>query len=906
MSKTFVSTFTKFFGIREGELQRVLLMQLNIFLIITTLLVIKPSVSGLFLAEVGVEQLPLAFIMVAFLAVLLSRIYNFFLGRISFQQILLGTLGLSVLLLLFFGWVLQSSFRGLWVYYAFYVWSSVFGVLVASQFWIFASMLFNVREAKRLFGFISVGAISGGIFGGYLSVLLSNIIGSEQQVFVAAVLLAFCLPITYYIWQKNVAGVHSTFERRKRVPKTERPFQLILQSDHLTYLAGIIGVSVIVAKLVDYQFSAIAAARISDPDELTAFFGFWFSNFNLISLGIQLLITRRIVGTLGIGSSLLFQPAAILLGAILLFLIPGLGFAVFIKLADSSLKQSINKAAFELLSLPIPARIKNQTKTYIDLAVDSIATGIGGLILIFVIKGLGLSTTFVSLIIIGLVMIWLWLIWKVRKTYLLAFRAQLLQPVSLDKKPIDLSNQSIIDDLQAVLEKGTESAQLATLNKLIRLPDSRLASDLFKLLDHQNPAIQEAALQALYFVPDKTFIEKVTTFIYDPKQSIKIAAFDYLSVQGETSITKLFDQFNNKNQPEIQLAALVSMARESRNNPMLRKDIQLEQIVAEKIASIELPENDVFKVIGLLKTIGWGRLESFYPFLKQQFDSKSLEIKKQAVLAAGLTLDPVFFPSLFTALEQNDLLDSSQKALRNYGPEIIVELKKLALSQPSNHLLLGALPALITPMGTQPAIDLLFYLVNQNNWEVRQASLAALQQAKSQFPHLRFKAKAISKLILKEAQIYQDTLSILYVQQRNELGPEFNNFSSSQVHQQRKILIQLLEERLDANLQRIFQLLGLKYPPEDINFVYEHLRSQETEMRTNALEYLDNLLDPSLKSIILPIVETAMVDGISEQLIRSFKWRIPAEEECYRLLLDREDPPLKIAVERLRTIQSIQ
>lgn len=904
MSKKNVSIFSKFFGIREGEIQRVLLMQLNIFLIITTLLVIKPTVNGLFLTEVGVEQLPLAFIMVAFLAVLLSKIYNLFLGRISFQQILLGTLGISVLLLLFFGFILQSSFRGLWVYYAFYVWSSVFGVLVASQFWIFASMLFNVREAKRLFGFISVGAISGGIFGGYLTVFLSNIIGSEQQVFVAAVLLIFCLPITYFIWQKNISGVHSSFERRKRIPKAEQPFQLIIQSPHLTYLAGIIGVSVIVAKLVDYQFSAIAAEKISDPDELTAFFGFWFSSFNLISLGIQLLITRRIVGTLGIGSSLLFQPGAILLGAILLFLVPGLGFAIFIKLADSSLKQSINKAAFELLSLPIPARIKNQTKTYIDLVVDSVATGIGGLILIFVIKGLGLSTTFVSLIIIGLVVIWLWLIWKIRKTYLQAFRAQILEPFSSERKAIALSNQSIVEDLQFVLEKGTKPEKLATLNKLIQVPDQRLASAIFKLLDDPAPAIQEAALQALYFVPDKAFVEKVESLVFHPIQSVKIAAFDYLSTQGESNIAALFAQFSQKHQHEIQLAALVSMAKESRNNPMLRKDLQLEQIVADKIASINGQEKDEFKTIALLKTIGRGRLESFYPFLRQQFDSDSLDIKKQAILAAGLTLDPTFIPLIFATLEQKDLLDSSQKALLNYGPAIVVDFKKFAVTRTPNHQLLRILPALIAPIGTQSAIDLLFYLVNQTNWEVRQAALAALQQTKVQFPHLRFKAKAISKLILKEAQIYQDTLSILYVQQSNEPGPELNNYSFSQIHQQRRVLIQLLEERLDANLQRIFQLLGLKYPPEDIDFVYENLRSKEVEVRTNALEYLDNLLDPSLKSIILPIVETAMVDGISEQLIRSFKWQIPAEEECYRLLLDREDPPLKMAVERLRKIQT--
>ena len=53
-------------------------------------------------------------------------------------------------------------------------------------------------------------------------------------------------------------------------------------------LAGIVGVSVMVAKLVDYQFGGLAAASIYNPEELTAFFGFWFSTFNLLSLLLQL------------------------------------------------------------------------------------------------------------------------------------------------------------------------------------------------------------------------------------------------------------------------------------------------------------------------------------------------------------------------------------------------------------------------------------------------------------------------------------------------------------------------------------------------------------------------------------------------------------------------------------------
>src|SRR5690606_42014339 len=52
----------------------------------------------------------------------------------------------------------------------------------------------------------------------------------------------------------------------------------------LTYIALIYGLSVLVAKIVEYQYSAVASDSIPDPDELTSFFGFWYSNFNVLSL----------------------------------------------------------------------------------------------------------------------------------------------------------------------------------------------------------------------------------------------------------------------------------------------------------------------------------------------------------------------------------------------------------------------------------------------------------------------------------------------------------------------------------------------------------------------------------------------------------------------------------------------
>ena len=64
----FKHLLSNMFDIREGEYRKAVLMQLNIFLIISTLLIVKPAVNGLFLTKFGVEKLPIAFILVAIVA----------------------------------------------------------------------------------------------------------------------------------------------------------------------------------------------------------------------------------------------------------------------------------------------------------------------------------------------------------------------------------------------------------------------------------------------------------------------------------------------------------------------------------------------------------------------------------------------------------------------------------------------------------------------------------------------------------------------------------------------------------------------------------------------------------------------------------------------------------------------
>jgi AAA family ATP:ADP antiporter len=891
----------KVFDIRQGEVLRASLMQLNIFLIISTLLIVKPTVNGLFLTEMGIEALPLAFVLVAVFAVLISTLYARFLGKASLQKIILITLSTSVGLFILFGILLRLQVVGGWILYAFYIWVAIFGVLTASQFWILANVVFNAREAKRLFGFIGAGAIAGGIFGGYLTSLLAESIGSENLVFVGAGLLSLCIPISRYIWKKNVIGTLSKYQRRKRIAKSNHPFTLVRRSSHLTYLASIIGLSVIVAKLVEYQFNAIVSAQIDDPDELTAFFGFWFSTFNVLSLAVQLLLTRRVVGKLGVGGSLFFLPISIFVGAVWIFFIPELVAAIFIKMSEASLKQSINKAAVELLALPIPSEIKNQTKTFIDVVVDSIATGIGGLILIFFVNGLELSTHMISIIIVVLVGTWLFFVWKIRKSYLQSFRLNVQKVHESDIEVLDLKNESVVSGLKKVLEIGEKAEILEVLDKLKAQPDSRFAEDFRLLLQHPSDKVKEESIRNLYFIKSPTFTEEILPFANHPSQYVKIAAFDYLIARSPEHSLSLMEKYLHDENYKIRWAALVSLAEESRDNPVLKESFGLEKRLRaahEELATIEDAAHRHFQKIGLLKALGMSRIPELFPLISSFFNDENQIIARQATAAAGMTLDPYFLPALFRLLAKPSTSEKARDALINYGKEVLGELSKYAQSPEARTRSVQMIPSIVEHFDVQPAADLLFQLFRHKNAPIRLAALRSLNQMKIKFPYLNYYGKKLPEFLLQEARLYQDTLSALYVQ-RLASPQDLTDEETLSIQTKRQDLVNLLELRLDANLERIFRLLGLKYSPEDILFAFEGIQSQQEDLRINALEYLDNLLDPGLKKVLIPLIETALLDSISEDAILQLNVKIPDEMACYQMLLKGEDEEVKRAVEGL-------
>ncbi len=783
--------------------------------------------------------------------------------------------------------------------YFFYVWVAIHAVLSASQFWVLANLVFNPREAKRLFGFIGSGAILGGIFGGYLTSILAPIIGNDNLFFLAIGILILCIPVLNAIWHLRVEKLNLFKLQNRRGNDADKPLWLIRNSKHLTYLASILGVSVLVAKLVDYQFSDFASAAILDPDELTAFFAFWFSTFNLLSLAIQLFVTHRVVGVWGVGFSMLLLPLGILAGCLVFLVFPELAVIIFIKAVDGSLKQSVNKSAMELLALPLPFELKNKTKSYIDVVVDSFATGIAGFILIFLVRGLDLPSVYITGIIIVLMVLWIYFVYKVRDEYFQTFRDNLALVLETKEplKKIELKKVSAIDGMKKVFENGTESQLLFMLGKLRELNDKRFLPEVQKLLGHSSNKVKTAAIQNMYFLNNNTVVTEISELLASRDEGLITATLEYLLMHADAKKEVVFDHYLEHSDALISQTALFCLAKESRDNIPLRNRYLLKERIVKQIDAVRKEGNGNLKPI-LLRTIGAANIPKFYPELSKAIKSKDKTYQLEAIKAIGLSVYPPFIDDLISFLPDKTMRPATLESLVAYGPQIGPYLINFINKRAAPLPLCRFIPAVLTNLPSQQTVNGLMTLLDDKDVTVRQEAIRSLSELKTTYPQYHFDHLKVVRNILEECKMYHQTLSAMHTQiiisYRNRT--KSRQLVTDEERNARSSLLELLERRLDAGLERIFKLLGLKYGPKDIEIAYEGILSEKQDAQSKAIEYLDNLLYGDLKRKLLPIIENTILDVTSEEVQQSLITKVPTEYECFQILLQANDHKIKLAV----------
>jgi hypothetical protein len=71
-------------------------------------------------------------------------------------------------------------------------------------------------------------------------------------------------------------------------------------------------------------------------------------------------------------------------------------------------------------------------------------------------------------------------------------------------------------------------------------------------------------------------------------------------------------------------------------------------------------------------------------------------------------------------------------------------------------------------------------------------------------------------------------------------------------------VVQGLHESLASESERIFRLLKILYPEHDLHSAFVGIQSDDVGVHDNALEFLDNILAPHVRALVVPLFDRSL------------------------------------------------
>src|SRR6185503_5043213 len=283
---------TRLFDLQAGESRSVSLMLAHSFAMGAATVFFETAASALFLARFGASALPYVY----------ARVQD----RVPFARLMTGTL-----------WFLLVSVAALriglglsaaaWLTFLLLVWYRALSILTDLEYWAVAARLYDVRQAKRLFGIVGSGEVVARIAGSFAVPLIVSAFGVASLVLLSAAALAACLVLVSFV----LRALPNTPARGEGSALPSRPGLRGLWRD--SYLRAILWLAFfgVLAKYhVDFAFLAQMRTRYADATNLATFFAL-FSGFSQVaSLLTRVFVSGRLLSRFGVRAGLTVLPAA--------------------------------------------------------------------------------------------------------------------------------------------------------------------------------------------------------------------------------------------------------------------------------------------------------------------------------------------------------------------------------------------------------------------------------------------------------------------------------------------------------------------------------------------------------------------------------------------------------------------
>ncbi len=233
-------------------------------------------------------------------------------------------------------------------------------------------------------------------------------------------------------------------------------------------------------------------------------------------------------------------------------------------------------------------------------------------------------------------------------------------------------------------------------------------------------------------------------------------------------------------------------------------------------------------------------------YLSDLIEDPDVETARTAAASAGKLRRTDALPCLVDQLRRRSVRVSAREAIARFGPDGLEALTKRLHDESTSLDLRVSIPRAMAEIEDQEAIDALFELLPHDDHRLHYQVIKALSKLRSRFPTLRFLDRDVDRLLELETREMTE-LSRL----RRALERRRTDIVSL------GLLARVLEERIEFTRERIFRLLGLEYPHEEVAGAWNRIAYGRPSVRAGALEYLSNVLAKKHRLAVFPLLESA-------------------------------------------------
>jgi ATP:ADP antiporter, AAA family len=873
MHQTIITWALKPFGqIRRNEAGTAVLMFVYSFLLMAAYSVIKPATRSNFIDSLGPQNLPYIQLAAGILIGFVMAGYSRLVKRLPRQwtlSIIQG--GIAGILIVF--WFLFLT-KQPWVSAAFYLLGLILGILLISQFWTLASVVFDPRQAKRLFGFIGGGASVGGILGSFLAKQIStnNLLlysAGFMVLSIAAVNLIMRREKISAEMQGAVASVDQDLGGKEAL-------HLLRKSKHLRLIALVISLAAIGAVIIEQQLN-MAAAAVKGPnskDAITMFLAnvqLWTS---IIGLLVQILLTSRIHRHLGISFALLLLPISLGSSAAIMLVNAALWAPGLARVMDQSLRYTIDKTTREILYLPLPANMRVTVKPFVDVTVDRLAKGLAAIVLLFLIQpwGMGLSWQKLSYVNIAVTGIWIIIALLAQRGYKQAFRENLrTRAIKPAEVPAAAGDLAVTETLVQELSSPDPQRVLYAMEFLESLDKQHLITPL--LLYHESSAVRARALRVMHGAQEEIssrWLPAIHSILTDLDPNVRAEGMSALAGMNNREASDLVRVLMQDKNPRISLTAAMILAGSEHKEDASAAESVLSGLLSDASESAAPVRREFAIALRQAPIPHFRRL--LIPLLTDP-DPDVAEEALQSARKLGAS-DFVFVPTLIALLRNRRLKNSSRELLVGFGPSALPILDYFLRDVNEDIWIRRHIPGTIARIPCQEAMNILEAALDELDGFLRFHVISAIERIYRLKPNLRFDRNRIKSLILEEAARHAH-----YSRLHRILHASPFSYKGS-------LIARASVEKIKRTSDRIYRLLSLLYPWRDIAAARHTIEHGDARSRAGTIEYLDNALEGSLRKSLIPLLEGSYRGDSSA----SSKDASCAPEEALLELIYDEDP----------------